>query len=180
MKIKAYSVKEERALTEATERLRKARADRIGTPEQLARQLENAEDRRNVALKKAREAVPGKKIEDALEATNGRATAHTYTMADEIREIAKGAEDQLAASGVPLAERSGCTITATSGGAVANRYKNQRIATRVTLIRGSGAWYITEIVGIKIYPAGPGRPSIKLTDKAREAVVRHALAPYAR
>jgi len=133
-----------------------------------------------VALKAARAAIPGEKIENALEATNGKATAHTYTLADEIRDIAKEAEDQLAASGVPLAERSGCTITATSGEAVAKRYKNQRVATRVTLVRGSGAWYLTEVSRTEIYPAGPGKPSIVLSDKAREAVVRAALAPYAR
>jgi len=180
MKIKAYSVKEERALTEANERLRKARADRIGRPEQLAKQLENAEDRRNVALKAARAAIPGEKIENALEATNGKATAHTYTLADEIRDIAKEAEDQLAASGVPLADRVGCEIISISGGAVPKSYNNKRVATRVTMVRGTSAWYLTSVGRTTIYPDGSGKPAIKLSDKAREAVVRAALAPYAR
>lgn len=179
MKIKAYSVKEEAALKDAKRRLAKARADRIGTAEFLAAAIESANANCEQALKKARAALPLEKISDALESVNGRATAHTFTTANEVREVAKIAEDQLAASGVPLAERSGCTITATSGDAVANRYKNRRIATRVTLVRGSGAWYLTEIATTEIYPSGPAKPSIKLTDKAREAVMRAALAPYA-
>jgi len=180
MKIKAYSVKEERALTEATERLRKARADRIGRPEQLAMALESATVDHDRAKGRALAAVHGDKIEDALLAINGKATSHTYQYATEIRAIAKVAEDQLAASGVPIAERAGCEITAISGEAVAKRYKNRRVATRVTLVRGSGAWYLTEVSRTEIYPAGPGKPAIKLTDKAREAVIRSALAPYAR
>lgn len=179
MKIKCYSVKEERILDIFQDALRRARANRVGLPADLAKCVENAQDRRDETLKAARAALPIEKIFDALEAVNGKATAHTYTTAEEIRLVAKMAESQLEASGVPLADRSGCEIIATSGDAVANRYRHKRNATRVTLKRGSGAWYITEIVGVDIYPAGPGKPQIRLSDKAREAVVRAALAPYA-
>ena len=180
MKIKCYSVKEESNLADAQRRLANARTNRSELPHEMVKErIELAEIRRNEVLKAARAAVQGDKIQDALEAVNGKASTHTYTTADEIRDVAKIAEDQLAASGVPLAERAGCTITATSGGAVANSYKNRRNATRIILVRGSGAWYLTEVVGTQIYPAGPGKPSIVLSDKAREAVIRSALAPYA-
>jgi len=181
MKIKAYSVKEEALLKDAQSRLADARANRVGLPSEMAKEkIELAEIRRDETLKAARAALPLEKIFDALEGINGKATAHTFTTANEIRAVAKMAEDQLAASGVPLAARAGCEIIATSGEVVANRYKNKRIATRVTLQRGSGAWYLTSVSTTEIYPAGPGKPSIVLSDKAREAVVRAALAPYAR
>lgn len=107
-------------------------------------------------------------IEAALAEINGRCTAHTYTSAAEIAEIARLGEVTLA-EWLPKDALPGAVITATSGDWVPNAYRGVRIGTRVVLQRRSRGWYLISVHATTLYREG-GRTRFTLT---RE---QHALA----
>ena len=120
---------------------------------------------------------------DALAAVNGKASAHTYNTPGDLVAIASAIERKLERHGVPLKERAGVTVTALSGVPTAKSYNRQArsaIATRVTLQRGTSAWYVTNAARVERYtgPGGDEKIAVALTDAAREAVIKNALKDF--
>ena len=110
-----------------------------------------------------------KKIEAALREINLKSTAHTYTSFDQIEALIVDAESRLTNLIGAKKNFVGAVFDATSGSAVPNSYKYSREATRVTLTRKAGGWYLTAVVSTKIYKDG-GKKTLRLT-AAQDAIV---------
>ena len=114
-----------------------------------------------------------REIFEALMAVNGRADSHTYTFGIEISNVADDAEKAL--SILPKALRAGATYVAVSGGSVSRAYCKKgryRKATRVTLVRNSSGWVLTDIASEDIAEKAPS-PTLTLTEtQDAEAVAR--------
>ena len=93
-------------------------------------------------------------IESALAEVNGKATAHAYTTAQEIIDLAERAESQLEGLGIIKSARSGATLISVSGDAVPNSYKYSRTGTRIELQRKSGDWYLIGATQLTIFKSG--------------------------
>lgn len=119
-------------------------------------------------------------IYDALKAVNGNAASFTLTTGGEIRAIAHTAEGRLSTSGISEKLRRGTVATFTPSGPRANAYKYATASTRITLLRGTaGRWFLTKVERVDVHPKQRERLTIKITPEAREAVIKHALAPFA-
>lgn len=115
-------------------------------------------------------------IESALKAANGKAHEHTYTTFPEIDYLAQQAEKTVREL-LNVADLPGATWAETSGGSVAKAYKSMRNATRVTLVRKSTGWYLTDAQAVMIGTDGGGRGRLTLTaaqDVAAVAKLRKA------
>jgi len=117
-------------------------------------------------------------IEAALASVNGKAKGHTYTDACELIDLATKAEAELDSLHIRKEARGDCTYTQTSGAKVANAYKNMRIATRVTLRRGSSAWYLVAVDGRHIGTAGGGKGHLTITSYAEQAMIQTLRQKY--
>ena len=102
------------------------------------------------------------KIEAELREINLKSTAHTYTRFDQIEALVEDAESRLTALLGAKKHFVGALFDATSGFAVGNSYKYSRDATRVTLVRKAGGWYLADAVSTAIYHAG-GKKILSLT-----------------
>ena len=85
------------------------------------------------------------KINDALQAVNGKAVEHTYSHVSQIWALAVAAEARLEALGIAKKQRAGAFFVATSGDTVPKKYKYGRNATFVRLERGATNWFITRV-----------------------------------
>ena len=103
-----------------------------------------------------------KKIETALREINLKSTAHTYTQFVQIEALIVDAETRLVNLLGAKKNFAGALFDATSGYAVGNAYKYSREATRVTLTRKAGGWYLVDVVSTVIY-RDAGKKSLKLT-----------------
>jgi hypothetical protein len=92
------------------------------------------------------------KINAALRAINGRSSSFCYTDAYQIRALATRADALLAERGVYKKHANGSKLEARMAGPTANRYKYSANATAVTLIRTSGAWFMTDVEMETVYP----------------------------
>jgi hypothetical protein len=92
------------------------------------------------------------KINSALVAINGRSASFCYTAAHEIRTLADRAEKILSDRGVYKKHATGSTLTAMKSGATAKRYKYSANATRVTMAKTSGGWFLTGVEMGTVYP----------------------------
>lgn len=110
-------------------------------------------------------------IFEALAGVNGRATSHAYCTYDDIENLAEAAEKALVGLGMSRRDRAGAVYVSTSGSPVANAYKYRRTATRVTLLRRPGGWYLEHIEGALIYAQGGGRATLTLTPEQDARVV---------
>jgi hypothetical protein len=117
-------------------------------------------------------------INAALAAANGRATAHTYTKATELRTIADAAERRLESIGVPKSGRPGASVVALSGDVLPKAYKYAPRRSRITLIRRPAGWYVTDVSTGEYY----GDPSVRLvlTETQDAAAVSHLRATASR
>ena len=104
-------------------------------------------------------------IRAALQTVNGRATAHTLTTFREIEDLAKDAERALQQLQLAPRDRVGAVYTHVSGAPVAKGYTYKRPATRVTLHRRTGSWYIANIEAAEVWAQGGGRPRLTLTSQ---------------
>ena len=95
-----------------------------------------------------------RKIKDALEKVNGKATAHTFTSFTQIQKLVQIAEKQLETLKLPKKHWIGARFEATSGDQVAKRYKYQRIATRVVLERGVNHWFLIYVATDYVHASG--------------------------
>ena len=102
-------------------------------------------------------------LQAALEKANGNAIAHTFRHASEILEVAVGAETQLAALQLNKRESAGAVACACSGSRLPNAYKYDRVITRVTLVRGSSDWFLTDIKAFSTFSRSEGETRVTLT-----------------
>lgn len=102
-------------------------------------------------------------IEAALSAVNGKATAHTYTTAQEIIELAKRAESTLFNLLDRKADMKGAVMTATSGGSMPNSYKYSRTVTHVKMERRSADWWLVAVEAGSLFPNQHGGIDMTLT-----------------
>lgn len=109
-------------------------------------------------------------IEAALTKANGKAFAHTFVNAEEIIQASMQAEAQLEKLALAKGSRSGATATANSGGSVANAYKYTRITTTAQMVRGSSAWFLTEVSAGETFRKTAGETFVSLTS-AQDAEV---------
>lgn len=97
------------------------------------------------------------KIQTALDAVNGTATAHTTTRPDEVRSIAAEVEQALETFGLPKTHRRRARATHVSGKGLPNAYSYTAIATQLTFERGSKAWYLVAVERARAYAGDTGR-----------------------
>ena len=83
-------------------------------------------------------------LDEAINAANGRATAHTLNRSTLLQWVA-AAEQRLAELGIPKCARRGAVARRMSGGSVPSAYKYPRTRTTATVERGGSAWYLTDI-----------------------------------
>ena len=114
----------------------------------------------------------------ALAAVNGKADAHTYTLASEVMYVANVAESALADIGIAKARRAGAVYGSTSGSRVASAYKYSRIGTRIEMTRRSTEWYLTEVCAATLFGQA-GRDWLKITAAQDAEAVAHLRSSYA-
>ncbi|KAA0677636.1 hypothetical protein [Roseomonas genomospecies 6] len=112
-------------------------------------------------------------LEAALKAGQGRAQVNTFSVERLVR-VAEKAEEELADL-LPKAERKGARFVRRDAGPAANAYSYKQGATKVTIERGSSAWYLLDIERVEAHPRQPGLSDLLLTPAQKaEAVRRYA------
>ena len=109
------------------------------------------------------------KIEAVLREINLKSTAHTYTRFDQIEALIVDAESRLTSLLKAKKHFTGAIFDASSGFGVCNSYKYSRDATRITLVRKAGGWYLIDAVSTVIYKEG-GKKILRLTE-SQDAIV---------
>ena len=109
------------------------------------------------------------KIEAVLREVNLKSTAHTYTRFDQIEALIVDAESRLTSLLKAKKHFTGAVFEATSGFGVCNSYKYSRDATRITLVRKAGGWYLIDAISAVIYQA-EGKKILRLTE-SQDAIV---------
>ena len=115
------------------------------------------------------------KINAALLAVNGRSASFCYTGAHEIRALAVRAEEKMAERGVYKKHAPGSVLTAMQSGPTANRYKYSANATRVTLLRTSGGWFLTGVAMGSVYPLDKEVFALIVRPDAGADIIAHAM-----
>lgn len=121
-----------------------------------------------------------KTVEVLLAEVNGRAWAHAITSGNEIFNIIETAEQRLAASGLPKAERAGVRLTFQPAGPRpgCSRLNWRARTTRVTLERNSCAWYLTGIAAIDIPVRQPALFRLEISPAQAASIQARSLGPY--
>lgn len=107
----------------------------------------------------------------AIDAAEGRAQVNTIS-ADRLLGIASRAEQELDATGLPLAERKGARFEFRDAGPSAAAYKYSQGATHVMLERGASAWYLISVQRLSVYPRQRQIADLYLIDAQKAAAVR--------
>jgi hypothetical protein len=116
----------------------------------------------------------------ALEAVNGRATAHTMAPG-QVLDLAERIEADLQGRGVPKKYLKGARviyIPAGPGKAYA-RKSHHVVSTRVELERGASGWFLTGAERKEIWAESPERLLINVTAEARAAIRARAFVNIA-
>jgi len=116
------------------------------------------------------------KINAALRAINGRSASFCYTNAHQIRALAARADALLTERGVYKKHASGSKLEARMAGPTANRYKYAANATAVTLVRTSGAWFMTDVGMETVYPREKEWFALTVQPDAGADIVAQAMA----
>jgi len=118
-------------------------------------------------------------VRAALDAVNGRATAHTYHMSCQVADVAREAERALARLNLSKSARRGARYVSQSSGNLPKAYKYNAIGTTVTLERGASAWFLVDVTACDIRPGAAPFQRLTLTpdqDAAAVAALRKAYA----
>jgi len=118
------------------------------------------------------------RIEDALLKANGAAREYTFTTAEELRALAAEAERKLGALLTRYDLHRGARYCATSGAPVAKSYRKDRIATRVTLERGTEDWFLVDVTRVQLYPDQGGGRLLTLTPEQDQNAVERLRKSY--
>jgi hypothetical protein len=122
-------------------------------------------------------ATNAKKIEVALAAVNGRATAHTFSTFAEIEQVATTLERKLQYLGIAKKYRVGASGTARSGGSVARSYDYARKATDIRIERRSNTWFLVSIDEATAYAEG-SHPWVTLTESQDAIAIANLRSAY--
>ena len=117
-------------------------------------------------------------LEAALKNTNGKATAHTFGYASDLIYSSLQAEAQLDKLALKKGSRSGAIATANSGKSVANAYKYSRITSTATLVRGSSAWFLIDLLTSESFDRTAGAVYVSLTASQDAEVTATFRAKY--
>jgi hypothetical protein len=117
-------------------------------------------------------------ITAALAAVNGKATAHTFYDGMSVVYAALDAEAQLTELQLNKADRAGVVANTLSGGRLPNAYKYARTITRITMVRGSAEWFLTDIKAFETFDKKHGETRITLTSAQAAAVVAKFSAQF--
>ena len=120
-----------------------------------------------------------RKINDALEKVNGKASAHTFTSFTQIQKLVEVAEKQLEALKLSKKHWIGARFEATSGEPVPKRYKYARIATRVILERGANHWFLIFVSADHVHSSG-GDMFLRLSQEQDVEIVSTLRKSYRR
>ena len=104
-------------------------------------------------------------IQKALDEANRGAHAHTFNHASSVVKSAANAEAQMAELGILKGARAGAAAVKVSGVAVFKAYQYSRIATRITMARGSNAWFLIGVETVSIWAKGGTRTTLTLTSE---------------
>lgn len=115
-------------------------------------------------------------LETALEAVNGKATAHTFTQASELQAAAYAAEISLAQLKLPLSARKGASVLITSGHKLPNAYKYKVKVTQAKLVRTATGWTLTELSSVEVWNGGGS--VLTLTPNQDERIISGIRAGY--
>lgn len=116
-------------------------------------------------------------INAVLAAVNGKATAHTYTHASEIRQVVAEAEKQLHGLLGNNRLAPGATYKSASGDSVPKAYKYSRQGTEVILERRSTGWFLVDVRPSQLYERG-GWTILELTPAQDEVAVARLRKQY--
>jgi hypothetical protein len=109
-------------------------------------------------------------IADLLFSVNGRASQHTFNVA-EIFGIARDAENAAVALLGSKKAIVGAQVSMRSGGAVPNAYKYARQMNFITIERRSSCWWIIDLDNRESYEQAQGRLRLTLTPAQAESAV---------
>ena len=115
------------------------------------------------------------RVEAALLSVNGRARTFTLTTYGDVRAIVRKVEERLDSLGVSKKNQLGAEVTFVPCGPTSNSYKYAAITTRITLIRTSGGWFLTDVARDEVYPNSDERLQIALSRDGCEQIVAVAM-----
>lgn len=116
----------------------------------------------------------------ALEAVNGRATAHTLASCA-VCALADQVEKDLLGRGVPKKALKGTRVTYSPAGPGKAYARKSRyvVSTWIEIERGASGWFLTEAERNEIWADAPERLVIHVTAEAREAITARAFVNIA-
>jgi len=117
-------------------------------------------------------------LEAALAKSNGRSTAHTFCAASDLIDCARQAEAKLDHLALKKGSRFGAIAKANSGKSVANAYKYSRITSTATLVRGSSAWFLIDLLTSESFDRTAGAVYVSLTASQDAEVTATFRAKY--
>ena len=112
------------------------------------------------------------KIEQALKAVNGSASAWTITAAYDVAGVAHEVEAMLNTRDVRKANRIGTLATYSPAGPAAAAYRNKVISTSILLERFPSGWFLTNCRRTDIYPRESRHLEICISNDARADMTR--------
>lgn len=115
-------------------------------------------------------------LDEALTALKGR--SKVFPDASDVLLWAGDLDAKLAADGVAVSNRVGCSYEYRGAGPSATAYKYAKAVIGFEAKRTAKGWFLTDAGTRHVHPKQPRIDRITLTEKARDAVVRAALAPY--
>ena len=118
------------------------------------------------------------KIEAALAAVNGNATAHTITAAREVRALIARAEAMLDDAGLTSSFRKGAKLHASGSGPSAKSYKYKVKTTMLHFERGGTAWFLTGVETSEAYPREREHFALVVDQDQAETIRKAAIAPF--
>jgi len=116
-------------------------------------------------------------IQIALNAANGKSTAHTLSRSMDVLTIANDAESRLAALVGVKKMLAGGRATYRSGEALPNAYKYPRHITRLCLERRSSGWFLIEVLSGTEWNSGGGL-TLSLSKEQDEVVIKKVRSQY--
>lgn len=116
----------------------------------------------------------------ALEAVNGRATAHTMAPG-QVLDLAERIEEDLQNRGVPKKHLKGARVIYTPAGPGKAYARKSRhvVSTQIQMERGASGWFLTNAERKEIWAESPERLLIHVTAEARAAITARAFVNIA-
>lgn len=111
------------------------------------------------------------KIEEALDAVNGKAAAHTITSYTEVAKIAEAFEADLEKRGVAKSRQRGAVFEyVPDGKALPNAYKSSAITTKVVIERGPTGSFLIGVERDRLFPGSPGTDVAHITEEQADLI----------